>query len=88
MSTPGDLALHCGKVSRCVLVNAGFPSYVSTTVFLLPNARRLRYRGIVVAEIAVVNKQRRVEHRMVSQRPWNFLMCDVVIVHAVSREKL
>jgi hypothetical protein len=66
-----------------------FPSYVSTTVFLFPNARGLRHWGVVVAEIAVVNKQRRVEHRMVkvTQRSWN-LVCDVVIVHAISREKL
>jgi hypothetical protein len=71
-----------------VLVNAGFPSYVSTTVFLFPNVGRLRHRGVVVAEIAMVNKQRRVEHRMVLQRPSSILMCDIVIVHAISREKL
>jgi hypothetical protein len=71
-----------------VLVNAGFPSYVSTTVFLFPNVGGLRYWGVVVAEIAVVNKQRRVEHRMVLQRLSSILLCDVVIVHAISREVL
>jgi hypothetical protein len=65
-----------------------FPSYVSTAVFLFPNAGRLRHRGVVVAKIAVVNKQRRVEHGMVLKRSWNFLVCEMVIVHALSREKL
>jgi hypothetical protein len=48
----------------------------------------LRHRGVVVAKIAVVNKQRRVEHRMVLQRLSSILLCDVVIVHAISREVL
>jgi hypothetical protein len=56
MSTPGDLALHCGEVSILELVNTELPSYVSTAVFLFPNVRGLRHRGVVVAEIAVVNK--------------------------------
>jgi hypothetical protein len=47
----------------------------------------MRHRGVVVAKIAVVNKQRRVEHRVVLQRPSNSV-CDVVIVHAVSNETL
>jgi len=64
-----------------------FPSYVSTTVFLFPTAGRLRNRGVVVAKIEVVNKQRRVEHRMLLQRP-SISVCDVVIVHAVSKETL
>jgi hypothetical protein len=64
------------------------PSYVSTTVFLFPDARGLRHRGVVVAKIAVVNKQGRVEHGMVLKRSWNFLVCEMVIVRAISREKL
>jgi hypothetical protein len=64
-----------------------FPSYVSATVFLFPNVGGMRHRGVVVAKIAVVNKQRRVEHRVVLQRPSNSV-CDVVIVHAVSNETL
>lgn len=88
MSTPGDLALHCGEVSILELVNTELPSYVSTAVFLFPSVRGLRHWGVVVAEIAVVNKERRVEHRMVLQRSWNFLVCEMVIVHAISREKL
>jgi hypothetical protein len=60
---------------------------VSTTVFLFPNAGGLGHRGVVVAKIAVVNKQRRVEHRVVLQRPSNSV-CGVVIVHAVSKETL
>lgn len=64
------------------------PSYVSTTVVLFPDARGLRHRGVVVAKIAVVNKQRRVEHRMVLKRLWNFLVCEMVIVHAISREEI
>ena len=88
MSTPGDLALHCGEVSILELVDTELPSYVSTAVFLFPNVRGLRHWGVVVAEIAVVNKERRVEHRMVLQRSWNFLVCEMVIVHAISREKL
>ena len=89
MSTPGDLALHCGEVSILELVNTELHSYVSTAVFLFPNVRRLRHRGVVVAEIAVVNKKRRVEHRMMMlQRSWNFLVCEMMIVHAISREKL
>ena len=88
MTTPGDLALHCGEVSILELVNTELPSYVSTAVFLFPSVRGLRHWGVVVAEIAVVNKERRVEHRMVLQRSWNFLVCEMVIVHAISREKL
>ena len=88
MSTPGDLALHCGEVSILELVNTELPSYVSTAVFLFPSVRGLRHWRVVVAEIAVVNKERRVEHRMVLQRSWNFLVCEMVIVHAISREKL
>ena len=61
---------------------------MSTAVFLFPSVRGLRHWGVVVAEIAVVNKERRVEHRMVLQRSWNFLVCEMVIVHAISREKL
>ena len=82
---------HCTVVKSVgvVLVNTGFPSYVSTTVVLVPNVGRLRHRGVVVAEIAVVNKKRRVEHRMMMlQRSWNFLVCEMMIVHAISREKL
>jgi hypothetical protein len=59
------------KVSRLyggkVQVNQISNSYVATSVFLLPATRRLGNGSIVVARLAVVNKERigrREEHRL------------------------
>ena len=45
MSTPGDLALHCGKVSVCVLVNASCPFLRVHSCVLVPKRQEIETPG-------------------------------------------
>ena len=65
-------------------------SYVATSVFLLPTTRSLGNGSIVVARLAVVNKERRRnKHRL--KWWWRLLetcACDVVIVLASATKQV